>query len=51
MKHQILRHYCKILKKNKASYFITDYLAVWDSGLSMLLGTDVENITLTMSIK
>lgn len=47
MKHEILRHCCKILKKNKASYFITDYLAVWDPGPSMLLGTDVENIILT----
>lgn len=47
MKHEILRHYCKILKKNKASYFITAYLAEWDSSLSMLLGTDVENIILT----
>lgn len=46
MKHEILSHYCKILKKNKASYFITDYLAVWDSGLSRLLTTDVENIIL-----
>lgn len=47
MKHEILRYYCNILKKNEASYFITEYVAVWDSGLSMLLGTDVENIILT----